>query len=280
MTSSWQPLSARVGSRVWDDSLQEGVPEHLETTLREWIKQAIWSSEFAIRVMARLRIPRKPNVTAIAALTAQEPDSLLDIADCILKILSASPPSTFNANVSKLDQLLLDSGSAYRVAPSRDGLERRVDPTATSGFNNTVQTASANANSGSAADHLQKAWKAVYGLHPDPSQGYAEAIKAVESAAQSIVQPNNPKATLGTMIPEMRQAAHKITSAISAPGGVGRSDAAPFADLMDQLWKGQTSRHGSQVATRTETQEEAEAAVHIAILLVYMFASGAIIRQP
>jgi hypothetical protein len=49
---------------------------------------------------------------------------------------------------------------------------------------------------------------------------------------------------------------------------------------MDQLWNGQTSRHGSQVAARTETQEEEEkeGAVHVAILLVYMFSSGAIVR--
>lgn len=230
--------------------------------------------------MTQLRIPGRSGAAPFLTLVGQDPSRLLDIVDCMLRTLSMSRPPNFAGNVDKLEELLLDSGSAYQVAPSKDGLERRVDPTVTNGFIKSTQTASSNASSGSAADHLQKAWKATYGLHPDPSQAYSEAIKAVESAAQSIVQPNHPKATLGTMIPEMRQAAHKITSVISAQGGVGKSGAEPFADLMDQLWKGQTSRHGGQVATRTETQEEAEAAVHVAILLVYMFTSGAIVRQP
>lgn len=242
--------------------MYEGVPEHLETPLRTWIAESIPNYRAAVRVLTQLRIPSKSARPASQELVGQPTSLLLDIVDCMLK---TSTPA-LDSKIDDLDELLLDSGSAYRVAQYRDGLERRVDPTITSGFKETIQTASANARSGSAADHLRKAWKAAYGLHPDPPQAYPFAIKAVESVAQSIVQTNHAKATLGTMIPEMRQAAHKFTSVIAASGGVSKSGAEPFADLMDQLWKGQTSRHGGQAATRNEAQKEAEAGVHVAVL--------------
>jgi hypothetical protein len=208
-------------------------------------------------------------------------EHLLDIVDCALRLVKRLKGAAFTSGkVKGLEELLLDSGSAYRVTRLGDGLERRVDPTVTRGFEESVRTASNNANSGSAAGYLRQAWEEVYCLHPNPPQAYSYAIKAVESAAQSTVQPNHAKATLGTMVPEMRQAAHRFTCVVPAPDGASRSGAEPYAALMDQLWNGQTSRHGSQVAARTETQEEAEAGVHVAILLVYMFSSGAIVRLP
>jgi hypothetical protein len=262
MTGDWRPFSARVEGKPWDDALHEGIPEHLEVPLREWL-------------------PRVPHMAPYTDLVSESADYLLDIIDCALRLVkNLKGPGFTSGKVKDLEELLLDSGSAYRVTRSGDGLERRVDPTATRGFEESVTTASNNANSGSAADYLRQAWEEIYGLHPNPPQAYSYAIKAVESSAQSTVQPNHAKATLGTMVPEMRQAAHKFRCVIAAQGGASRPGAEPYASLMDQLWNGQTSRHGSQVAARTETQEEAEAGVHVAILLVYMFSSGAIVRMP
>jgi hypothetical protein len=281
MTDDWRPFSARVEGKPWDDALHEGIPQHLEVPLREWLRGFVPNNEIATRIMSRLRLARTPQMKPYNDLITESADYFLDIVDCALRLVKELKGSGFTSGkVKDLEELLLDSGSAYRVTLSGDGLERRVDPTVTRGFEESVKTASNSANSGSAAGYLQQAWEEIYGLHPDPPQAYSYAIKAVESAAQSIVQPNHAKATLGTMVPEMRQAAHKFTCVIAAPGGSGRSGAEPYAALMQQLWNGQTSRHGGQVAARAETQEEAEAGVHIAILLVYTFSSGAIVRLP
>jgi hypothetical protein len=50
--------------------------------------------------------------------------------------------------------------------------------------------------------------------------------------------------------------------------------------MMRRLWKGQTSRHGSQNPTPLETQQEAEMAVHLATTLLHWFAAGLIHRIP
>ena len=50
--------------------------------------------------------------------------------------------------------------------------------------------------------------------------------------------------------------------------------------MMELLWTGQTSRHGAQTVARRETQQETAMAVHLAVLLVHWFTTGAVRRKP
>ncbi|MFD0723711.1 hypothetical protein [Streptomyces globosus] len=129
----------------------------------------------------------------------------------------------------------------------------------------------ADAAAGPAADHLATAWQAAYGRSPDPVPAYSESIKAVEAAAHAVVQPNNSKAPLGTMLGEIKNARHKFAAAIPSPGG---DPIAPAEAMMRALWEGQTSRHGGQTPTAPETLEAAQAGVHLAATLVQWFVSG------
>ena len=115
-------------------------------------------------------------------------------------------------------------------------------------------------------------------VHPDPSRAYSEAIKAVEAAAHAIVEPRNQLATLGTILRQLRANPHRFAIAIPGPSGTG--DITPLIELITMLWTGQTSRHGGQTATRTETVEEARMAVSTAVLLVDWFTTGAVTALP
>ncbi|MGA5552372.1 hypothetical protein [Streptomyces pseudogriseolus] len=108
-------------------------------------------------------------------------------------------------------------------------------------------------------------------------RAYSEAIKAVECAAHAVIQPNHAKATLDTMLGEIKGARHKFSTAIPAPAG---DPIAPAEAMMRTLWEGQTSRHGAQTETVPETLEAARAGVHLAAALVQWFVSGAVIRTP
>lgn len=57
---------------------------------------------------------------------------------------------------------------------------------------------------GNASGHLGKAWAAAFDQEPNPSTAYSEAIKAVEAAAIPVVLPNDPLATLGKVVGELR----------------------------------------------------------------------------
>ncbi|MGW3328551.1 hypothetical protein [Streptomyces virginiae] len=129
-----------------------------------------------------------------------------------------------------------------------------------------------------AAPDRRRARPAAYGRSPDPVRAYSESIKAVEAAAHAVIQPNNAKATLGTMLGEIKNARHKFTTVLSTPAG--SDPIAPAEATMRALWEGQTSRHGAQHATVPETLEVARAGVHLAAALVQWCLSGAVTRTP
>jgi hypothetical protein len=302
----WQPMSARALA----GALHEGVPAGLGDELRHWIYRAgATRADRLIRVFVRLHLryvePPEPEVTDDEPvppsywrdhrryyLAYETPAGrLLDIVDALLDVLPVPPERNPNATIgerfatglrrmvnscrAELQRLLDDARSVYRISDDGRALVRRADTATTQAFHQAVATADAASNSGSAAEHLQHAWTAVHALRPDPPQAYSHAIKAVEAGAHATIQPNHPKATLGTMLGEMRNAAHKFSLASGAPG-----DIAPLIEVMDRLWTGQTSRHGSRTPTQVETLEQAEVALDLAITLVRWFTAGAVRRQP
>ncbi|MEV7981822.1 hypothetical protein [Streptomyces sp. NPDC086519] len=289
--------------RSVDESLIKGVPEHLEIPLRRWVMNVLQDDEVnAERVALHLRLRvdtgRQEYSPAKFLAGGTTKEQLFDVINTMLH-LSAPPerlsnggrgPHTYRLDmgviygapdretaIMALQDMLTLGGSAYRVNDARTGLELRVDATAQRAVASAL-AASRNPQRGSAADHMATAWKCAYGRDPDPTKAYSEAIKAVEAAAQSLVEPNNAKATLGTMLGVIRNSPQRFATAIPAAGG--GDDIALVADMMRRLWQGQTSRHGSQNPTRHETQREAEMAVHLAATLVQWFAAGLIRRTP
>jgi hypothetical protein len=231
------------------------------------------------RIAARLRIDlgpiskalekeyRNPDPPeALQRFAAYSDDAvLLDLVDATL-IENVS-----KKNANSLEQLLVNAGSAWRVADDRRSLERRVDPTATEALRAVAQ--------GNAAPHLAAAWNAAYGRHPQPSRAYSEAIKAVEGAGIPVVLPGRTgaKATLGRVIQQLSDHSQDWRLAISTPApGAGIT---PLVDMLRLLWQGQTDRHGGSEPTAPVSAEAAEAAVHLAITLVQWFQSGAVRRS-
>ena len=126
---------------------------------------------------------------------------------------------------------------------------------------------------------------AAHGQSPNPDEAYREAIKAVEVAAIAVVMPNDATATLGKVIGTMRQSPSTwtatLTTSVAAPGA--SSTATPVEvviQMMDLLWRNHTDRHGVAPPTPAVpvTHEQAEVAVHLALVLVQLFRSGAIYR--
>lgn len=289
MTTTPRPrFSVRAGlAEPTDDGPYDGVPEHLLAALQSWVRESLSferrPNEDASRAIClRLRIAPAVHLVRgalyLEALMLSGTD-LLDVIDETLAYNAAAPYAVIDSwRIGQLQQLLDNAGSAYRVAESEDGLEERVTPAVRDAVRQTVADAAATASSGSAADHLATAWQAAYGRSPDSQGAYSEAIKAVEAAAHAVVQGNNQKATLGTMLGEIGNARHKFETTISTPPG--KDAMAPVEAMMRALWEGQTSRHGGQSATVPETLEAARAGVHLAAALVQWFVSGAVVRTP
>lgn len=287
-----------------DKSLSEGVPGYMEIPLRQWVWALLEEDEanaqrIALHLKLRVDTGREEYSPARFLTARTTKEQLLDVVNALLHLSVPSATQTYNPNpatwsgrrqylgthgssardqaIAELEDMLRLAGSAYRVNDARTGLELRVDATAQQAVANTL-AAARTPQSGSAADHLATAWKCTYGRDPDPSKAYSEAIKAVESASQSLIEPNNAKATLGTMLGVIRNSPQRFSTAI--PAGRAGDDITLVADMMRRLWQGQTARHGSQTPTRLENQREAEMAVHLAATLVQWFTVSLVQRTP
>jgi hypothetical protein len=174
--------------------------------------------------------------------------------------------------LSMLQRILVEGGSAYHVSIPHQRLERRVDETAAKAFER-----SATVSGDDAGRHLRQAWTATFGLQPDPTTAYREAVRAVEAVACPLVLPNDPKRTLGKVIRHLKDASGKWALAI--PGGGAAGGVVPLVEMLELLWTGQVSRHGGAPTSRDQRQIEAEAAVSLAATLVHWFATGVVRRQ-
>ncbi|WP_328488114.1 hypothetical protein [Streptomyces zaomyceticus] len=177
-------------------------------------------------------------------------------------------PRTRNHALS-LDERLSDAGSAWCVHPDRSGLTRRVNIAAIAAYEK------ATSNSDKARARLEQAWAAAYGLHPDPGAAYRHAVAAVEAATIPIFLPADAQASLGKVRAHLDQGRAKYVLVVSDKNG----NPAPIdsvVEMVSMLWHGQRDRHEGGSSSAPITQEAAEAAVHIAVLLVQWFATGAV----
>ncbi|MCX4808634.1 hypothetical protein OG594_44880 [Streptomyces sp. NBC_01214] len=296
----WAPLSEREGNAP--KVLREQVSDALEGPLREWLERALDGlgsnvTRVAVRLDFRLYRAVDDNdedneVFQLAYGPSRE--KLWDVVDAVLDLLpsggSERTPLTPGMNRLTaaltvagslpdvrfrvpLRKLLDDARAAYVIRSDGRALVRRLDPAVGAAVEEALKSAD-QPERGSASRHLRQAMDLAYALHPDPVKAYSEAIKAVECALHDTLQPNNRKATLGTMKGELPQLQNKLRSAITGPNGSEGFETA--LKMMTLLWEGQTSRHGARDQTRDETPEAARMAVHLAATLVQWFASGAI----
>ncbi|MEU5069871.1 hypothetical protein V6P99_37530 [Streptomyces virginiae] len=302
MTERWDPLSEREGNAP--EVLREELSDALEGPLREWLERALeYLGSNVARVAVRLdfRLYRAVDDNdedneVFQLAYGPNRERLWDVVDAVLNLLpsggreqsqlvrdmprltaaltmaSALPDIRFRV---PLRQLLSDARAAHVIRSDGRALVRRVDPAVGAAVEEALKAAE-QPERGSASWHLRQAMDLAYALHPDPVKAYSEAIKAVECALHDTIQPNNRRATLGTMKGELPQLKNKLRSAITSPNdGEGLETA---LKMMTLLWEGQTSRHGARDQTRDETPEAAKMAVHLAAALVQWFASGAIGR--
>ncbi|GAA4875887.1 hypothetical protein GCM10023222_35100 [Saccharopolyspora cebuensis] len=220
--------------------------------------------ELDLSLRLRYEIPRVDYVAG---------ERLLEIVDAILYWhFPVALDEHSRSAIKHLDRILTAGDSAWRVSSKLNSLERRVNETATAAAAHVSGTTGAEP-----AEHLANAWYSAYGRIPDPDKAYDSAVLALESVFCPLVSPHNNRATLGTVIRDLRNQVSKWELAIGGPDGepVG---IAPLVQMLDLIWKGQ-SRHGGNSNSRNQTQAEAVAAVHMAITLAQWVSSDILTRK-
>jgi hypothetical protein len=285
--SEYRPLSKQGVPDADLDALHEVVRPWMHNAIMKWARHHWWSfnlmgrsqsdERFLDEVEMTLRLTNLfdrsgPESAArdMDQRMVSDPVFAMDVVGYIVSRLHLGPTSPEIA-VEQLDHILYSSGSVWEVNwvaeddTSEDGgdahyfLARR-DLAAARDAITEIRDAAARPGR-----FLTAAWTRIATQDPDPNGAYDNAIKAVEAAAQPVVSPKNQRATLGTMLKDMKQKPTKWAFALG-------SDVAVVISMGETLWTNHF-RHGTQ-AREDHTLEEADAAVHLAIPLVRYFTGG------
>ena len=174
------------------------------------------------------------------------------------------------STITQLDAIFAEGGSVWRVgvAPYR-ALVRRVTTSAQD------QLSAATTARTDAARKMAAAWHACYRHDPDYNAAYRDAVLAVEAAALPVVLPKG--GTLGKVLAHIRD-----TSADWVVGTLDDSRA-PSGEVLRSmialLWHNHERHARSNGQILDLSQEEAEAAINLAVTLVQWFTSGLVKRR-
>lgn len=116
-----------------------------------------------------------------------------------------------------------------------------------------------------------------------PDKAFDEAVRAVEAVACPLMEPKRARAgksTLGTVIGELKSASHRWRLGLPDRQDQPRSvdGIVLMLEMLETLWQVQLSRHAGGPVSRRQTLEEAQRAVHLAVLLVQWLVDGVLRR--
>ncbi|MBM4470292.1 hypothetical protein GS502_13540 [Rhodococcus hoagii] len=292
---AWRPLGVDTDEQIAEyDALHGGVPKWMYAALWAWIRAELTEyrrypdgsgrmahlrEDLTEQMCQTLQIPL-PSLRvetghdngiqqlSKAMKVLQEQKKSLQITDYLL----AHRPKTQD---QELDALLERSKSAWRVGTrsGKPGLERRVPLGVQEGADLVM------ARAGHAGVRLAKAWEYLYGLNPNPSAAYREAILAVEDAVIPVVSPKNSSATLGTVLKQLEDQGDWSLPMVREHSKAPTREV--VIDMMRMLWHGQHDRHAGQPSAPGNVNEaEATVAVSIATPIVHWFSAGLVNRTP
>ncbi|MEV0994831.1 hypothetical protein [Nonomuraea sp. NPDC050202] len=280
---SWRPLRERLAGQTGERALVEGTPLYLVQPLRDWLNEAVtdFDGQYDLAMLLQLRlrdtdvVPRHRDTDGVFVVL--DGDSLLEAIDATLNVCGSYAGVDGNdvfehqwwgAMLLKLQLILDTGGSAWKLNDDLNGLARRVDETVAQAAWMTMQAAPTDA-----ADHLKRAWNAAYGMNPDASKAYSEAVKAVEAVVIPAAIPNDRQGTLGKALAHIKQTAAKWTVAVDQSRTPASADV--LIAMLALVWHGQRDRHAGP-NTAPVTLESAQTVLHAAVTLVQWFTSGAI----
>lgn len=198
----------------------------------------------------------------------------LDVIDFALYYLPSLiyPYGDAKETAQSLDAILYVGGSVWEVTPILDEQDQgayRLSRRAVGPVREAIMELTPSTR---AHQHLVTAWNKISGRQPDPSGAYREAVRAIEAAAKPVVSPKADRATLGTMLAAMRDAPHRWSTTLGEAEDVRR--------MLALVWTSQLDRHGTddESVPFTVSPEQADAAVHLALALVRLFAGGHVRR--
>lgn len=270
-----------------DEVLYDGIKPWMRNSVREWFKRCIITTRSSIthydeKAMESIELSGRISLgalqhaswryDALVKLLESDENHGLDIIQVYIETATITDAYDYTSHrispdsIDTLNNIFTQAGSKWHVVVNRKKafIEARVDETTQSSYEELTMSTD------DYADLLKRAWHDCYGRNPRPSEAYTYAVKAVEAVSWQTVTPKNSSATLGTIIADLerKEGAGKVSTLFKdkhAGTSVGM-----VVSNMRRLWQGHSDRHATGAYVEP-TQLESEVALHLAILLCYLF---------
>lgn len=211
----YEPLSVREG-RAAPFGLTKGFPGYLRRSLATWFSDLALIlrlddgyESFEQFIDRKLRRSSRFSFDNFADPNYPVQDAeLLDVIDSLLFHLTPLLKERYAGHLGwslfeHLSRILADVNHEYRVDRDAKCLLKRVDETVWASYER------ARSADDEASKWIASAWAKSYSRDRDPSGAWSDARKAVEAALKPIVSPEHKRATISSMLREIRQAEHK-----------------------------------------------------------------------
>lgn len=271
----WQRLSVRTGAQQ-PTGPYDGVPEHLIHPLINWIRIFFYAPQgrvgnlqFLQYLSLHLRLVVPPDaeeedlLSHLLTRCVQDSDFCLDLLDSMLQAC----PIDMNMR-QELELLLNIGGSVWTLAPDQKTLVKRVDDSAIQQFERVTAPAD------SASKELHEASAKAYGRHPNASDAWDHAIKALEDILIPIVCPTKVKANLGGVAGDLKAQPGRWRLLLENFQGVETLEA-----MLRLLWPNPDRHDGAERRNAELAEAKAKAAVQLAVTIVQWGRTGVLERS-
>lgn len=292
----WRPFGMVQDEKTAVEALVPGIPAWLATSLKNWMvkrftvtKVRNYYGEIFRDIYFNIPLLRRAERNCQVNIPFTNESSYNTVAENgveqiflsaggemqVLRIVDFVLIDTTKELADELNSILIESASAYHVGV-RAGV-RGLVPRLPIGVQENAERVMNS--SGHAGALLQSAWNDVYSLSPKPSDAYVKAVKAVEQVTIRKVVPNQANANLGHVAGKLEADGDWYLPFLVEAEGSPSSRI--VSDLIRLLWHGQHDRHaGGYQGPTTVSQEEAETAVSIAVILVQWFSEDRVQKRP
>ncbi|MFT8593506.1 MAG: hypothetical protein ABF747_07855 [Bifidobacterium sp.] len=179
--------------------------------------------------------------------------------------------------IEALDKLLVKAGSKWRVG-KRDGnagLVERVDPTMDEAADKAMSEC------GDAGELLAEAWRQLFGRSPNPTEAYNTVMRALDETTKHTLSPNNPQATLGQSLTNMRNQHWQYAIEAKEKDNLKPGEKSHNVDggVIQLMLRTIMENHDTRHAAGEITSEQARSAIFLAVPIIQAFHDG-LVSKP
>lgn len=134
---------------------------------------------------------------------------------------------------------------------------------------------------GDAGELLAEAWRQLFGRSPNPTEAYNTVMRALDETTKHTLSPNNPQATLGQSLTNMRNQHWQYVIEAKEKDNLKPGEKSHNVDggVIQLMLRTIMENHDTRHAAGEITSEQARSAIFLAVPIIQAFHDG-LVSKP